>query len=217
MITRRRYMGGIKKEEYIKDGLIFWLDGIDKGNDPSAWIEQIHGYSFTGTATREDDCYSFNGSQYLNNSNFIGANANDFTIEFCIEVGTLAGVIVASNNWREVDKDVFVEFDRGAQLFNDTICYYAYIALANQKQTCAFTNTQGIINGSAVASGRRGGVNWDNARGTNIGARYPGNGYNKFFTGKIHAIRVYNRQLSASEMLHNQILDNKRFNLGLNI
>lgn len=216
MITRRRYMGGIKKG-YIKDGLIFCLDGIDKGSDPSAWIEQVHGYSFTGTATREDDCYSFDGSQYLNNPNFIGANANDFTIEYCIEVGTLAGVIVASNNWREEDKDVFVEFDSGGQLFNFTICNYAYVALANQKQTCAFTNTQGIINGNTVASGRIGGINWDNGKGTNIGARCQGNGYSKYFTGKIYAIRVYNRQLSASEMLYNQTIDNKRFNLGLNI
>ena len=37
------------------------------------------------------------------------------------------------------------------------------------------------------------------------------------FKGKIYSIRIYNRQLSAAEMVYNQKIDNKRFNLGLEI
>ena len=38
--------------------------------------------------------------------------------------------------------------------------------------------------------------------------------YNKKYL-KIYAIRIYNRLLTLDEMKHNQMVDNKRFNLGL--
>lgn len=36
-----------------------------------------------------------------------------------------------------------------------------------------------------------------------------------FFTGLIKAIRYYNKALTAEEILHNQSIDNIRYNLGL--
>lgn len=35
--------------------------------------------------------------------------------------------------------------------------------------------------------------------------------------GEIYCIRMYNRTLTDNEILHNQRIDNRRFNLGLNI
>lgn len=47
---RRRMMmqqGGEPLPEYIQDGLVFWLDGIDKGNITGKWIDLIGGIEFT--------------------------------------------------------------------------------------------------------------------------------------------------------------------------
>jgi hypothetical protein len=46
-----------------------------------------------------------------------------------------------------------------------------------------------------------------------LGKRSAGN----YFKGIIHSIRIHNRILSEEEILYNQRIDNKRFNLGLDI
>jgi hypothetical protein len=86
------------------------------------------------------------------------------------------------------------------------------IIRANGIKTASVRQNLVIINGlSATMSGEN---VWGGGSVYNyIGRRASGNTY----TGKIHTIRVYNRQLNESEMIHNQKLDNKRFNLGLNI
>lgn len=35
--------------EYIADGLVLWLDGIDKGDVPNCWIDKIAGHIFTAS------------------------------------------------------------------------------------------------------------------------------------------------------------------------
>lgn len=41
--------------------------------------------------------------------------------------------------------------------------------------------------------------------------------YYDCLNGKIHSLRIYNRQLTEEEILYNQAIDNTRFNLGLTI
>ena len=61
---------------------------------------------------------------------------------------------------------------------------------------------------------------WDPNNGTmryRIGSSHAGTSAKNPFNGHIYSIRFYNRKLTQAEQLHNQYVDNLRFNLGLNI
>ena len=50
-----------------------------------------------------------------------------------------------------------------------------------------------------------------------IGKGTSGGASSNYFTGNLYSIRVYNRKLTQEEMLKNQQVDNKRFNLLLSL
>lgn len=43
-------IGHPDEEDYIKDGLVFWLDGIDKGGEEGKWVDLVGGVEFTPDA-----------------------------------------------------------------------------------------------------------------------------------------------------------------------
>ena len=52
--------------QYVTDGLVFWLDGIDKGGT-TAWVEKINNYSFEnhGATFNTDHVYFDGVDDYL--------------------------------------------------------------------------------------------------------------------------------------------------------
>lgn len=43
---RRRGAGGNNRLEYITDGLVFHMDGLNKGSNPNYWTDTVGGLQF---------------------------------------------------------------------------------------------------------------------------------------------------------------------------
>lgn len=200
---------------YIKAGKIFHLDGINKGNTENAWTDLVGGIVYTNyNVTPLGNGWSFPGTNgvYLGKSGTQFAGSANRTIEVCF--------------YNKVESTLFLFVD-GTNI-TDSICLIidkSYKALFLQnKQTYDFFPTKdnphcvslnqdvGLYDGSEVQKSTS--TYWGSDSNSYIGRRCrTGNPYN----GYIYSIRIYDRKLSAAEMLHNQQVDNERFNLGLDI
>lgn len=91
LLNRRRYMGG-PDEDIIKDGLILWFDGLNKGDSPNTtWTpvySTITGFTLStvGSPTVVDSGYVCSKAKLLQSTtNPFSANArNGYTLFFCI-------------------------------------------------------------------------------------------------------------------------------------
>lgn len=74
-------------DAYVQDGLVFQLDGIEKGDSPTAWTDLKGGLAFTyNNCTLNSDNVEFNGkNSYAQYPEIITAFKNyaDSTIEYC--------------------------------------------------------------------------------------------------------------------------------------
>ena len=205
LLLRRREMVGEEEElSYITDGLVFHLDGIDKGDTQGAWTDLVSGTVFEGTAESQSNCFFFNNT-YLSNSSFsLGANSN-YTVEICYkETVKQNGVLFCSGN--NTTGNIFmahylsIYLQKGNSYNIDRVINTKY-SLSLNSERC-FQNLIGKTYKGVGSS-------YTNSR-TNIGCRYNGN-YQLFFRGYIYSIRVYNRNLTEAEILNNQKVDSKRF------
>lgn len=207
----RRELMGMQTEDYIRNGLVLWLDARDKGNITGSWVDKIGGHIFQGvnnpTFGTDYVATSQSDDSYLTNETFPAYSSDGSTIE------------VAISDRTDSTQLVFMPKSYGGGiafgLYNNTGIIWCAdhrnsIVMATNVKTASIRYNLAIVNGqNATLSG---GNVWSGSNLINyIGRRSSGN----IYTGKIHAIRIYNRRLSENEMLHNQKLDNKRFNLGL--
>jgi hypothetical protein len=210
-----------KPETYITDGLVLRMDGIEKGSTAGAWTDRVTGHVFEAVnGFMDGENYvglNAESSQYLRNSTLnIGVEKTDSTIEVVISdysngmmiffpkvARQIAfGTRASSNNiiWSSGGSCDTVVYDNNSKIFS--ITYQS-----------GYQNALALVNG--VVPSLSSGNYFDGADNTYnyIGCR-PNNNY---ATAKIYAIRIYNRCLTLEEMLHNQRVDNARFNLGLTI
>lgn len=210
------------KYGYIKEGKIFHLDGIDKGEIVNAWTDLVGGWIFTkyGSVVDIGNGWDFPGANtaYFHNANQLPEN-QDSTIEVCF--------------WMEVYNDDQALFSsangdnphiNGVMLFISKIYKTCFLARQNTYTVGYDINTPhcislnlgvGCYDGTQVLRDSST-TYWGNNNGTYIGKRNHGVGQYPY-NGIIYSIRVYNRRLSLQEMQNNQRVDNQRFNLGLNI
>ena len=215
IIDRRRVYGSKKEDTYIQDGLIFWLDGINKGNDPTAWTDLIGGYTFPYS---EGAVIESNGVANIYSKSVqqaFHAPANTHTIEgvsnYCstpygiLLYGKQSGDVVLANGGGIITTGNSINFGEQCRMFKTNLrtpttvsCHDDFLMLNGNIHT--YTEV----------------TNWAQGYGSGfvIGGRYS---YGYKNTSKIYSIRIYNRRLTEEEMLHNQRIDNVRFNLGLNI
>ena len=209
MINRRRVCGG-KDNTYIQDGLVFWLDGIDKGNDPTAWIDLIGGYTFPYSegAVIESDGVANIYSQSVQAA--FDAPQDTHTIEAVSDYcSTNYGILLYGKQYGNVvlvnGGGIITFGSKPGKLFitdlrTPTIvsCHYDFLMLNGDIHTYQRTDYWVQYFNDKFIIGGRENVDYRN-------------------TSKIYSIRIYNRKLTEEEMLHNQRIDNVRFNLGLNI
>ena len=195
---------GKKEDTYIQDGLIFWLDGIDKGNDPIAWTDLASGVVFPWA----------DGVTPLSNRVLFSTNhamlKGDKYIDWPYRTSHLEIVADAWNGMMVFD-------NRGGQMALGK--YYDYFMYGHSRAGGYLKTHTGLstysINNNAV---------WDNAEpqtqvsgnswvsggdGITIGSR----GNIMKYVGSIYCVRAYNRQLSEEEVQHNFKVDKKRFNI----
>ena len=198
--------------DYITDGLIFHLDGIDKGGTANAWTDLVSGMVLTGTATFVDNGVTFDSTHVLHSYTELPQDSAEplFTVEVCCSDVTTKGIVFASRDY--YDGGVCVNLVYG-QFFNNNAVNSLPPAVIPQTFTCSVNATARLLNGMQV-TGYGSKQAWSN-RGTNVGGRYFSTYNANGIVGTIHSIRVYNRRLTEEEMLHNQKIDIKRFNLNI--
>lgn len=197
---------------YITDGLIFHLDGIDRGtSDSNKWVDLVGNKEFTlYNCTIGDNYVQFNGTNSYGIYNEAWANP-DVTIEI---------VAIAQSSSLGF---AYAEREAMFGALTSTYFYFRY-SEGGYKGGVAASGICNSANSSAAV------INGVDRSSSLVASNYGGNstsGYvcigkrdaftPNYFKGKIFAIREYNRKLSASEMIENQRVDNVRFNLGLNI
>ena len=223
LLIRRRGMmaqggGGGSIGDYIQNGLVFHLDGIEKGVTNNAWTDRIGGIVFTSSNAEElvNSWRTGSGKKLINSSSFVFDSRTN-TIE----------VVMERESPNSTQSDIFSSLDTSCIILS-VDSGYIYISHRNEPGFRLSSNTPGltsiapycvsarqnlaVVNG--VSKTTTGNASIGSSTYNSIGSR--GNG-NYPFSGKIYAVRIYDRFLSESEMLHNQTVDNIRFNLGLNL
>lgn len=216
-VNRRRYMGGGGGLAcpYVTDGLIFWMDGIEKGSDSTAWTDLIGGtykFPYNEHSTVESDCIHMDGEGSLSlNSTDMLCFEWTHTLEVVAQkIGSGAGAIynsgwqdylscicvsdgfrISPSGWTEIRWDIKVP---------STIIYS--LVGTNPRFLNGTKYTTNLLYASYITTNQ-----------ATLGGLLSSN----FIECKVHCIRMYNRKLTDAEVLANHAVDNKRFNLGLTI
>jgi hypothetical protein len=216
-VDRRRVLN----TPYVNDGLVFHLDGWNKGGNDGIWTDLVGGRQFTngGAAVFETNGVRFTGSatSYLDGATIPTSwSASTYTIEVCYTTNMTEKYVLFKSRTGGVALVMTSRLTgRIGSSESDSVKGFTNRLLSSS--TVSYTTAyamQGLVEMTSTTSGY---LNLGN--GTQIGARRKSataTNTDYRLTGKIYSIRIYNRRLSLEEMKHNQRIDNKRFNLGLN-
>ena len=206
---------------YISDGLVFWLDGIEKGGTPDIWKNLVGNTYFPlgSNVVIEQNSVLFNGVSVEETGGDTAIPTSIGTIELCGQ----DTVQSAYSIYAYAPSGHYLSMMRttdGFQYDESTPNGWQFLS-ANTTTLSPFSvslNEQlGMLNGIAKNSVRRN-ENWSQGRPAKFNIGGVSGSYAQYSCkARIHSVRIYNRQLSQAEMLANQRVDNARFNLGLSI
>lgn len=214
--VRKAYLGstvvyeGDNKEytidDYVKDGLIFQLDGIEKGETAGSWTELVSGNVLApdGNPIATDKGWTFDGNSRFHRTRWLQTDAN-CTLE-------VSGVFTSGYG-------VFMLYNTASGqiiLYNNRfLCRVATTSenLYTDTPFSASFNMDRCIKNSSVTSAVSTTIYNSGYAETSVG-KYTGSA-NSGLVGTIYAIRVYSRKLTLDEQKNNIKVDSKRF--GFNI
>lgn len=215
LLLRRRVArmdSGPTEKSYIQDGLVFQLDGINKGNNVGYWTDLVGDVKFafnSGSIVNANNVY-FDGTNYITSSSInIRVAHGSCSIDVVCSPAT-AGIVFMPRQ-----ADITFGFNNNRIILIASTSQKTAYSYSNDNPSCFSCKSNACIQNGTARSSNGTGIfgGYDNY--WHIGGR---NNANKFlYTGNVFAIRIYNRQLSEEEMLFNQRIDNIRFNLGLTI
>ena len=208
-------------DSYIQNGLVFQLDGLEKGSNTGYWTDRVTGTTFsladTSVAESRTDGVYMKGVGVLTASDSITfPTSSEGTVEVCCDYfsGNGAVMIGPSNGsiafgYRTTGHSIYI--GRGTYVNAWTITNYS----TKQVWSLNVDNAVADITGSMTVANTYGAT--VTMTKVKIGGRSTDDGskLGLLYTGLIHSIRVYDRKLSVAEMQFNQRIDNVRFNLGL--
>ena len=234
-MIRRRVTNKKASDDYVTDGLLINLDGYDAPVS-SKWKSRVNSYTFdSSNITYDSTNHKYNFSTYgtVSNQN-INIGGNIITLQL-VDDGTiynntsLAILFELSSNFNNYANSLIVDiseyFTRGLVAANrNTIHGYESAkwnnCLANGKAQYTFVLGSNIfilyVNGALKTIYE----NYTNDNGYSSLANY--GSYPLYFGGRAqnsyvtkmgcHAMRMYNKQLSESEIAANLVIDKQRFN-----
>ena len=215
--------GGIPPiTDYVQSGLVLLLDGIEKGNVSGSWVDYIAGHEFVGNGNVQfnSDHIYLEGSTntYLTNSSLNAYSNLAATIEVVIDCENAS----ASTNEAVYIGKKGTQYAIGFSFYRTKIIWASYSAYSNPLYVpTSYSGSFSISRANAMQNGvtmqQNGADYWGTASvmdGYNIVGKLASGAP---FKGKIHSIRIYDRQLTQAEVLSNLAVDNGRFNLGLNL
>lgn len=227
LVARRRSLMKPIPDGYVKNGLVFFLDGTQK-LDADSWTDIISGKKFDlKNCTLGTNGVVFNGStSYAERSGLVSRDWSNETIEVCMSGGNLtssSGIFVFAQPFID---SVGISFRCG---YHTTNRGRAGIGLDDATRAYPVFNSSGVktfsacdrvavVNGVLSSYGNHSTSYGKNLMGkTFIGAGPTVNndGLRLFFRGTIYAIRIYNRKLSVAEMQANQQADASRYGLSI--
>ena len=197
----------LSADSYVQDGLVFQLDGIDKGNVEGAWVDRKAGRQFTlNNCIVNSDNIEFNGTDSKAVYNQLLDFGTTTTVEVVFTREKVFGTIISSGTKVEL---MALQLNSGYE--------YRYFS-GNQKTGMVFPDPTAIHTLSIPTKGRpildqiaqpKTYKDFISKSSTNT---YVG-GDTSYLKGKIYSIRIYNRNLTQAEMLKNQMIDIERFNI----
>ena len=197
-------------DAYVQDGLVFQLDGIDKGNVEGAWVDRKAGRQFTlNNCIVNSDNIEFNGTDSSAVYNQLLDLGTTTTLEVVFIKEKTSATIISSG-----DKVQLIAL-------HTTSGYNYRFFSGNQITGKPFPDPTAIHTLSIPTSGRpildqiaqpKTYKDFDSESESDTTHTYVGGGPS-YLKGKIYSIRIYNRNLTQAEMLKNQMIDIERFNI----
>ena len=192
-------------DAYVQDGLVFQLDGIDKGNVEGAWVDRKAGKEFTlNNCIVNSDNIEFNG----NDSQAVYNQLLDFGTTTTVEA-----VFIKEKNGGDI-----ICSGTNVQLLSLYYTNQIRFFSGNQVVGMPLPDPTTIHTLSVPTSGRpildqiaqpkTHKKFYDNVSTTNTYVGFP-----FYLKGKLYSIRIYNRNLTSAEMMKNQMIDIQRFNI----
>lgn len=209
---RRNLLVNDKLSSYIADGLAFQLCGEDATS--TNWIDRIGKKEFIlSNCTLGNKCVCFNGTNSFGQSGVFGWNADTSTIEIVFKQNN-------ANNFQLM----FISPTANTIAFgavsgksciwvsNNNTHSYPTITYNDKIKTVSINANLSYYNLNSVS---KGGIDYwsNNGSHTYIGCRKEPN--QDFFNGNIYQIRIYNRLLSAKEILYNQNIDFNKYGITI--
>lgn len=195
-------------DAYIQDGLVFQLDGIDKGND--AWIDRKGQKEFVlHNVVTNSNNMEFNGTNsYAECSSTLGYDSATHTLEVVWEGNKVTGVPFFGGP-TSAELCLLPQGTPLRRLSFGTGMNFIVNQPDELKMISA--NADNIIyNAGWIGTSAELEANASYNQTVASVGRYK---ISNYFRGKIYAIRVYNRKLTTLEMLQNQLIDIQRFGL----
>ena len=218
-------------DAYVQDGLVFQLDGIDKGNVEGAWVDRKAGRQFTlNNCIVNSDNIQFNGtdSEAIDNDHYnLPTVPEDYTIEVVVYYSR--GTILTQNNndYSGYGSPMMVSLFSINNYFTIGRNLYAVEALPKNKYMCLQAWAKGSTdtiqvncNGDVLAS-RDGTGSIIDDRDFAYGKASIGCVWADYtekaghLLGKVYSIRLYNRLLTEEERYNNMVVDYMRFRIPI--
>ena len=225
LMHRRRAMMLSKAEtptEYVQDGLVLWLDGINKGNNANAWTDLITGTVFSSTVP---PTFNHDNVQFTGTDQALAASLPP-TVDQNVDVGTIevvCGVIESSSTVATIYQPAVLEKLSFSFYKNPSMSIIYNSSSGDIRRPIVLSpHTSGSFSMSDAMQCRNGiqlslgsdnhltganGVAYVGKRASNSAANY---------YGKVYCIRLYNRNLTRKEVLANYAVDRQRFSLFQN-
>ena len=217
-------------DAYVQDGLVFQLDGIDKGNVEGAWVDRKAGRQFTlNNCIVNSNNIEFNGtdSEAIDNDNYTFPTVpENYTIEVVLYYGG-GTILTEDSTTTSYGSPMMVALYSTANYLTIGRRLYAVEALPENKYMClqaqAKGNTNTIqvnCNGDVLATrqGTDSIINNDFfAHGqASIGCVWTSSSEKAgHLLGKVYSIRLYNRLLTDEERYNNMVVDYMRFRIPI--
>lgn len=216
-------------DAYVQKGLVFQLDGIDKGNVEGAWVDRKAGRQFTlNNCIVNSNNIEFNGkdSYAIDNDHYqLPTVPESYTIEVVLYYSRGAILTQNKNSSYGYGSPMMVSLISTNNYFTIGRNLQAVEALPKNKYMCLqahnkYDTPQVNCNGDVLASRQGTDSTIDNndfAYGkASVGCVWTSVS-NKagHLLGKVYSIRLYNRELTQEELYNNMVVDYMRFRIPI--
>lgn len=213
---------GTTVNDYIQNGLVFHLDGIERGIQ-GTWKDLKSNILFDlNNVIEKEDGIKFNGINSYGINDTETKHILGTEIECCFSVDSVdtKDFAILFHNYNNEDTISFVVDNKNKYILDRNYKYTNFLEFQSLSIHNAFSLYLGeqkkYLIHNAVSSNKIGYaapyvVKNDNKKIT-LGAREISDStYDLLFKGTLHSIRIYNRSLTEGEAIYNQNIDNLRF------